>query len=320
MSAFVLAPRYGGPEVLELGERRVSPPEAGRVVIRVAAAGVNRADAKQIAGVFGRDEAKLPLRPGSEIAGVITAVGADAESAGAEPAGGPFRVGDEVLAYRVIGGWAEEVTARSANVFRKPPALPFAEAANLLLVGTTAAHLVQATEIAPGDVVLVHGASGGVGALAVQLAVLRGARVIGTAAEANLDRVRALGAVAVAYGPGLLDRVRSLAPAGVTVALDTAGTDEALTTSIALLPHPGRLATIVDFARVRAAGGMALGNGPGADPGTALRDAARAELVRLAGEGRIHVPVARTFPLAEAAAALEHLATAHAGGKLALLP
>jgi NADPH2:quinone reductase len=315
MSAYVLAPRFGGPEVLEVGERTVPAPEPGRVVIRVSAAGVNPADAKQIRGAFGRDESKLPLRPGSEVAGVITAVGENADAPG-----GSLRVGDAVIAYRVIGGWAEEVTARATNVFVKPAALSFPEAANLLLAGTTAAHMVAATEVGPGDVVLVHGASGGVGTLAVQLAALRGARVIGTAGARNLDLVRGLGAGAVEYGPGLLDRVRAVAPEGVTVALDCVGTDEALAVSLAVLPDPSRLAALVNFRAVTAAGGRALGNGPGADPGTAFREAARGDLVRLAGEGRLRVPVARTFPLREAGAALEHLATAHPGGKLALVP
>ena len=189
MSRQVIAPRYGGPEVLELREREVPAPAAGRVVIRMRAAGVNPSDAKQIAGRFGDDPAKLPLRPGSEVAGVIAAVGDDAVGAA-----GPLEVGQEVLAHRVVGAWADEVVAKADNVFAKPAALSFAAAANLLLAGTTAAHLVEATGVGPGDMVLVHGASGGVGMLAVQLARIRGARVIGTASERNRTLVERIGA------------------------------------------------------------------------------------------------------------------------------
>jgi len=315
MSRQVIAPRYGGPEVLEVRDREVPPPAPGRVVLRMRAAGVNPSDAKQIAGRFGDDPAKLPLRPGAEVAGVITAVGEDAVGAT-----GPLEVGQEVLAHRVIGAWADEVVAKADNVFAKPAALSFPAAANLLLAGTTAAHLIEATGVREGDVVLVHGASGGVGTLAVQLARIAGARVIGTASDRNRALVERFGAEPVAYGDGLADRVRALAPNGVTVALDCIGTDEAVQASLALLPDPVRLATIVAFASVLAAGGKALGAGPGADPGTAFRNAARARLVELAGSGLIDVPVAGTLPLADAADALRTLATAHPGGKLALVP
>lgn len=311
MSRQVIGPRYGGPEVLVVRERDVPPPAEGRVLIRVRAAGVNPSDAKQIAGVFGRDDSRLPMRPGNEVAGDVAAVGEGAD---------PELLGREVVAYRVLGGWADEVVARAENVFPKPEPLSFPEAANLLLAGTAAAHLVAATAVAAGDVVLVHGASGGVGVIAIQLARLAGARVIGTSSPRNAPLVAELGAEPVAYGDGLAERVRALSPAGVTVALDCIGTDEALAVSLALLADPARLATLVNFGPVLAAGGKALGSGPGADPGTAFRAAARARLVRLADEGALHVPIAGTFPLSDAVAALDHLAHAHAGGSLALVP
>ncbi len=311
MSRQVIAPAYGGPEVLVVNERDVPPPGEGRVLIRVRAAGVNPSDAKQIAGRFGRDDARLPIRPGNEVAGEVTAVGEGAD---------PQLLGKEVVAYRVIGGWADEVVARADNVFPKPGALSFPAVANLLLAGTAAAHLVEATGVGAGDVVLVHGASGGVGVLAIQLARIAGARVIGTSSPGNAPLVAELGAEPVAYGEGLADRVRAVAPEGVTAALDCVGTDEALAVSLELLPDPARLATLVNFGPVLAAGGKALGSGPGADAGSEFRAAARERLVRLADEGALRVPVARTFPLVDAVAALEFLASAHAGGSLALVP
>jgi NADPH:quinone reductase-like Zn-dependent oxidoreductase len=315
MSRQVIAPRYGGPEVLEVREREVAPPVAGRVLIRMHAAGVNPSDAKSVAGRFGDDPAKLPLRVGNEVAGVVTAVGEDA--AGPD---GPLRVGQEVLAFRVVGAWADEVVAKADNVFVKPERLSFPAAANLLLAGTTAAHLVEVTGVSEGDVVLVHGASGGVGTLAVQLAVLAGARVLGTTSDRNAALVERFGAEPVAYGEGLAERVRSLAPDGVDVAFDCVGTDEAVRTSLELLHDPARLATIVAFGPVLAAGGKALGGGPGADPGTDFRNGVRARLVALAADGRLEVPVGGTVPLAEAARALDSLANGHPGGKLALVP
>ncbi|MCU1471990.1 NADP-dependent oxidoreductase [Amnibacterium sp.] len=315
MSRQVVAPRYGGPEVLELRDREIAPPGTGRVLIRVLAAGVNPADTKRIAGRFGDDPSKLPLRPGSEVAGIVTAVGEDVA-----PAGRGIEVGQEVVAYPVVGGWADEVVAKAEHVFPKPGPLSFPAAANLLLAGTAAAHLVDVTGVGTGDVVLVHGASGGVGTLAVQLARLAGARVLGTTSDRNADLVRRLGAEPVRYGDGLVDRVRALAPGGVDAALDCVGTDEAVRASLALLADPGRLATIVAFEAVLAAGGKALGAGPGADPGTAFRNAARAGLIALADEGRLEVPVAATRPLAEASEALRVLARDHPGGKLALVP
>ena len=315
MSRQVIAPRYGDPEVLEVLERQVAPPSAGRVLIRMRAAGVNPADAKQIAGRFGDDPAKLPLRPGSEVAGVVTAVGADAVGSG-----GPIEVGQEVVAYRVVGGWADEVIAKAENVFPKPAPLSFPAAANLLLAGTTAAHLVDAVGVRDGDVVVVHGASGGVGTLAVQLARIAGARVLGTTSDRNAHLVRRLGAEPVRYGEGLTERLRALAPGGVDAALDCVGTDEAVSASLALLDDPRRLATLVAFAPVLAAGGKALGAGPGADPGTDFRNAARGRLIALAEDGRIEVPIAATVPLVQAADALGTLARDHPGGKLALVP
>ena len=127
--------------------------------------------------------------------------------------------------------------------------------------------------------------------MAVQLARLRGARVVATAGERNHDLLRELGAEPVAYGDGLADRVRALAPDGVDVALDLVGTDEAMDVSLALVADHDRIATIANFARGPREGVKLLGGGPGADPGNDIRDAARAELARLAGDG--HAPRGR---------------------------
>lgn len=302
------AARLGGPEVLELVEVDTPEPGEGQLRVAVRASAVNPADLKMLRGEFGSPS--LPIRPGYEVSGVVEAIGAGVAG---------FAVGDEVIVHTAKAGYSDAVLAGLASVFPKPAAMSFAEAASLLSAGTTAWHLAEATRVGAGDTVLIHGASGSVGAAAVQLAVLRGARVIGTAGEHSLDRVRALGAEAVRYGDGLLDRVRSLAPE-MDAALDTVGTPEAIEVSLALVADRSRIATIVAFDSAHEHGFQALGGGPGADPGTAIRRAAKPELIRLAAEGRIAVTVGREFPLAEVADALRFSAEGHPGGKIVLVP
>jgi NADPH2:quinone reductase len=314
----VAATAYGGTEVIDLIDVEPRAPEPDEVTIAVKAAAVNRWDAKQAAGAAGTDPAKLPVRLGMEAAGVIVAAGADAVSLEGEQ----LAMGDEVYGHKLRGAQAEELTVKAGLVLRKPPGRSFAEASGLMSNGTTAVHALETVGVAEGDTVLVHSASGGVGWLVSQLARLRGARVVGTASERNHDQLRALGVEPVTYGDGLLDRVRELAPAGVDAAIDTVGTDEAISVSLALLGDPARLVTIANaqFAAVLAAGGHAIGGGPGADPGTAIRDAARLTLAKLFADGAIGVDVARTYPLEDARAAYDHLVTGHAGGKVVLEP
>ena len=163
----------------------------------------------------------------------------------------------------------------------KPESLSFEQAAGLLLVGGTAWHLLTNTDVGTGDTVLIHGASGGVGLMAVQLAVARGAKVIATASPARHDQLRGYGAEPVAYGEGLADRVRAIGP--VDAALDLVGTDEALDTSVELVADRGRIATIAGFGRAAELGIAVL---TGADGGQAIRDAPRPELIKLAADGQ----------------------------------
>ena len=226
-------------------------------------------------------------------------------------------VGDEVVAFRVQGGYATEVTVPAAKVFAKSTTLSHPEAANLLLVGTTAAEMLAVTGAAPGETVLLHGASGAVGVSLLQQARLRDVRVIGTASPERFDEVRRFDGVPVAYGPGLADRVRALADGPIAAALDAVGTDEAIEVALALVSDRRRIVTIANFARASADGFLAIA---GSMPDSArFRDEVRSELVALAQNGDLVVPLARTFPLAEAPAAHRLLATGHPGGKLALV-
>ncbi|MDQ1365512.1 MAG: NADPH:quinone reductase, partial [Acidimicrobiaceae bacterium] len=194
----VVASAYGGPEVLAVIDEELGAPGRGQVLVDVLAAAANPADYKMYSGAFGRDPSKLPIRLGFEAAGVVAAVGEDAEG----PAGA-VHPGDDVIAYRIQGGYASQVMVPASAVVPKPSTLSFEEASGLLLTGATAAHALIATAVAAGDTVVVHGASGGVGSMAVQLAVIAGARVIATAGESSHAYLRQLGAQPVSYGDGL---------------------------------------------------------------------------------------------------------------------
>ena len=311
----VTAAGYGGPEVLSVTEEPVPDPGPGEARIEVRAAGVNPVDVKSYSGAFGTDPARLPIRLGAEAAGVVTAVGP-----GTEGPQGPVGAGDKVIAYRAPGAYATELVVPAGAVVPKPAALDWAQAAGLMVTGVTAWHLLVATAVSAGDTVLIHGGSGGVGLMAVQLAVIRGATVVATASPARHALLTELGAVPVAYGAGLAERVAVAAPDGVDVALDLVGTDEAWDVSLGLVADHARVATIVAFGKGLQAGIKVLGGAPGADPGTEIRKRARLNLARLAGEGKLRVIVSQTFPLAEAAAAHRAIRDGHTTGKIALIP
>jgi NADPH:quinone reductase len=310
MAQHWIATRPGDLDVFSFEEYDVRPPQQGEVTIQVRAAGMNPADAKHVAR---GDPADFPRPVGYEVSGVVSAVGADTEIGS-----GPVAVGDEVLAFRISGGWATELTVAARDVFAKPASLSFGEAANLLLAGSTASEMLHVTDVGADDTILVHGASGAVGVSVLQQAALLGARVIGTASEGNFDVVTRYGGVPVRYGDGLEHRVREAAPGGVVAALDCVGTDEAVDVSLALVADRDRIVTIAAAERAKAEGVTAIA---GAMPASkAYRDSVRADLVGLAGEGRLVVPVARTFPLADALDAAKLLMSHHPGGKLVLEP
>jgi NADPH:quinone reductase-like Zn-dependent oxidoreductase len=259
---------------------------------------------------MGRDPAKLPMALGLEASGTVIAA-----APGASGYTGGLTVGDEVIVTNVDGAYAQRVLAEASEVGHKPAALSFEQAAGLLLVGGTAWHLLTNTKVGSNDTVLIHGASGGVGLMAVQLAVARGAKVIATASPARHDQLRSYGAEPVAYGDGLTDRVRALGR--VDAALDLIGTDEALDTSVALVADRARIATIAGFGRAAELGIAAL---TGADGGQAIRDASRAQIIALAADGKLEVTVDKVFPLDEAPEAHRYLQTGHARGKVVLVP
>jgi NADPH:quinone reductase-like Zn-dependent oxidoreductase len=210
------------------------------------------------------------------------------------------------------------LNAPAADVFAKPATLTFPQAANLLLVGTTAAETLDVVGLASGETLLVHAAAGGVGTSVVQQALLVGATVIGTAGERDFEAVRGFGATPVAYGPGLEERLRAAAPGGVDAVIDTIGVDEAVDVSLALIGDRTRLISTAAFARAGQDGFQVVGaHNPRSRP---FRAAARPKILELAARGKLTVPIAATFSLSETPRAVQALQGAHPYGKLALVP
>ena len=279
------------------------------MLVRVAAAGVNPVDYKIRQGhLRERFPHHVPLIPGWDVAGTVEQVG---------PAVTEFAPGEEVLGYVrkdhvQWGTYAELVAAPVRTLAHRPPGLEVVTAAALPLAGLTALQALRATGAGPGDTVLVHAASGGVGHLAVQVARELGAiRVLGTSSERNADFVKSLGADPVAYGPGLGDRVAELVGGDgrVDVAVDFIG-GEALAASPALVRDPARHVSVVDPAPVLEQGGRYVFVRPDAE--------GLGWLAERVADGRIIVEIQQVFDLAAAPDAHRLLEEGHVRGKLVL--
>ena len=299
----VMFTEYGEPDVLHVAEADAPRPGPGQVRIAVRAAGVNPIDWKARSGMI-RDVMPLqfPVIDGREAAGVVDEVGPDVS--GVAP-------GDEVFGFAVGGAAAEEAVLD--DFARKPAGLAWEEAAALPVAVETSLRVFGLLGgVGEGQTLVVNGAAGGVGVAAVQIARARGARVIGTASEANHEFLRSLGVEPTTYGDGMADRIRALAPDGVDLAFDTAGKG-GIPDLVALTGDPARVATIADFGAA-ALGVKVTGGAEGRAPG-ALDEAAA-----LVEAGRLSMPVAQTFTFAEAADAHGVSFEGHVRGKLVLVP
>lgn len=300
----ILYDTFGGAEVLSLKDTDKPVPGPGDVRVKVVTVGVNPLDYKRRYGwVEQFYPTTFPAVPGLEFAGVVDALG--------DGAGDTFAVGDEVFGLTRTGAYAEYALA--GDIAHKPAALSFEAAAALPVAGETAQRVLDELGLAQGETLLLHGAAGAVGQVAVQFAVARGATVVGTASPANHDFLRTLGAVPVAYGAGLADRVRAAAPQGVDAVFDAAGHD-ALPVSIALRGGTtDRIVTIADMTAAEHGVPFSAGGTPSEQVRAYL-----AAHARLAVEGRLAVPVVETFPLADAAKAQELSEAGHVRGKLVI--
>ncbi|MFF4445442.1 NADP-dependent oxidoreductase [Streptomyces sp. NPDC001502] len=301
MSRAITFSEYGAPEVLRLADVTLPEPGPGQVRIRVRAASVNPFDMKLRSGLMaGAVPARFPVVLGLDAAGVVDAVGEGADAS----------AGDEVLGVAVGGSYSEY--ALLDRPVAKPGALSWEAAASLVTVGQTALRVLEQLGVRTGQTLLVHGAAGSVGTVAAQLAVARGITVVGTAGERDLERVRALGAAVVRYGDGWPERVRAAAPQRVDFVFDTSGAG-VLAESVALTGDSTRVVTIADTSAAQH--GVLFSAGSTDRTGDSLP-----ELVRLAAEGKVSVPVWRTYPLAEAAQAHTDLEAHRNRGKAVLLP
>lgn len=236
MTRAVVYTEFGGPEVLKVVESATPEIRPAHMVVRVEAAGVNPIDAKLRSGLRPSATIDSPRHVGRDGAGVVIEVGDDVQG---------FRVGDPIAFHDTSGTYASEVRVAAHNAIPRPPAVSAAEGAAIGIPVGTAYQVLRSLDVGAGDTLLLHAGSGAVGQAAIQYAVLWGATVIATASERRFDRVRELGAIPVAYGEGLLERVREVAPQGISVAFDAAGTDEALEVSSELVADRHRIGTIV---------------------------------------------------------------------------
>jgi NADPH:quinone reductase-like Zn-dependent oxidoreductase len=296
---------YGGIGVLRIEDVPRPVPGEGQVLVQVKAAGINPGEAKIREGMLReRWPATFPSGQGSDLAGVVAETG---------PGVTGFLAGDEVIGYTDNrSSQAEYVLVEAGNLTAKPAGVPWEVAGALFVAGATAYATVRAVALTPGDTVVVAGATGGVGSLAVQLARRAGATVIGLASERHHAWLTAHGVIPVSYGEGVTGRIRDAA-ARVDAFIDTVGGDYVRLALEDLGVEPSRVDTIVRFDLVEKYGIKAEGNAAGASAATL------AELAGLIAQGELEVPVAVTFPMAEVQDAYRRLDQGHVLGKIVLI-
>jgi NADPH:quinone reductase-like Zn-dependent oxidoreductase len=301
----VVAHEYGTPEVLKFEDFPRPEPNENQALVRVIASGVNPADPLTLSGKYAREfGTRLPLIPGYDIAGVVEKTGANVTK---------LKAGDAVYGYPTFGGgWADYVTVTEGEVAAKPKSLNFVEAAAVPMGALTAWQaLVDTAQLQPGQIILIHGGSGGVGSFAIQIAKARGARVIATASTANQDLLEQLGAdVAIDYTNTRFEEVAK----DVDAVLDPVGKDT-LARSYGVVKKGGIVMSLVarpDPTEIKKRGirGAAISVHPDADD--------LAEIAQLVDAGKIKPVVTQVLPLSEAIAAQRQAATHHTRGKVVL--
>lgn len=292
---------YGGPEYQELIEREIPRPGPGELLIEVRAAGVNPADAKMRQGLFGTKRS-LPSPLGLEGSGIVLAVGDGVEG---------FTEGDAVLgaAARGEGTFADHALLSAAKSTAKPEGVSFPDAAVLPVAGAVAYDVVHQTGLGPGGALVVLGAGGGVGLMALQAGAAHGLRVIGVASDAKRDLVESAGAEFITSGHGAAARVREIAPDGADLVVDLVG-GQALREIAPAAKHPAQIVTTVDPATAEQLGGSALQRTNGA----------LEAITELARQRAVDPHVRRRFSLSDAHQAMAAVEAGHSAGKVVIEP
>jgi NADPH:quinone reductase-like Zn-dependent oxidoreductase len=297
---------YGGIDVLKVVEVERPVPGRGQVLVRVRAASINPGEAKIRQGAMAEQwPSTFPSGEGSDLAGVVEELGEGVTG---------FAVGDEVIGFTDNrASHAELVLVEADHLVPKPRGVPWEAAGALFVVGATAWAMVRAVSAGPGDTVVVSGAAGGVGSVAVQLARNAGATVIGLASEPNHDWLAGHGVIPVTYGDGAADRIRAASGGKVDAFLDTQGGGY-VELAIELGVRPERIDTVADFSAPATYGVKAEGNAAGASAEVL------AELAGLIEAGTLEIPIADVYPLDKVQDAYRELEQGHTHGKIVLKP
>jgi NADPH:quinone reductase-like Zn-dependent oxidoreductase len=298
--------RYGGRDVLYVTDIPMPVPARGEVVVAVKAAAINPGEAAIRSGALdARFPATFPSGEGSDLAGLVTAVGDGVDG---------FGVGDAVLGFSWSrSSHATHVAVPASQLIHKPPALSWEAAGSLYVVGCTAYAAVRAVDAKEGDTVAVSAAAGGVGTVVVQLLGVRRAHVLGIASAANAEWLRAHGAVPVTYGAGLADRLRQAAGDGIDAFIDLFG-PEYVQLAVDLGISHDRIETITSFQKAQELGVKSDGSGTASTPEVLT------EMADLVASGDVEIPIAATYPLDRVADAFEELEHRHTRGKIVLVP
>lgn len=298
--------RYGGIDVLRIAEVDRPITGANQVLVRVKAAGINPGEAAIREGVFAeRFPATFPSGEGSDLAGIVEEVGSAVKN---------FAVGDEIIGFTDNrASHADLVIVEADHIVPRPANVPWEQAGALFVAGTTAYAAARAVSLTTGDTVVVSGAAGGVGSIAVQLARNIGATVIGLASAANSAWLVEHGVIPIAYGDGAADRIRVAADKGIDAFIDTFGGGY-VELALELGVKRDRIDTIIDFAAAEKYGVKAEGSSAAASAKVL------AELAGLIDSGRLEIPIAKVYPLADVREAYQDLAGRHTRGKIVLVP
>jgi len=297
---------YGDIDVLKVVDVPRPVPGPGQVLVKVVAAGINPGEASIRKGLLDAVwPATFPSGEGSDLAGIVEEVGLNVTR---------FVVGDEVLGFvETRSSHADLAVADADNLVARPGGVPWDVAGSLFVVGTTAYAAVRAVGLVPGDKVVVSGAAGGVGSLAVQLAAHAGATVIGLASEEHHRWLAGHGVIPVVYGDGVAERIREASDGRIDALIDTFGGGY-VEMAIGLGVPPERIDTIIDRAAAQEYGAKTDGSAAAANAGVL------AELAELIAEGRLEIPIAKTYPLTEVREAYRDLEQRHTLGKIVLKP